>query len=69
MSRPESIPAMCRRGSSMAEQLGHGVAQRLVALVGAAERDLRHRVVQHPGADRVPLGVVRVEQARRVTSR
>ena len=34
------------------------------ALVGAAERDLRHRVVQHPGTDRMPFGVVRVEQAR-----
>ena len=46
-----------------AQQLGHGVAQRLAALVGAAERDLRHGVVQHPGADRVPFGVVGVEQA------
>ena len=63
MSRPEIIPAMRRRGSSMRQQLGHGVAEGLVALVGAAERDLRHGVVQHPGPDRVPFGVVGVEQA------
>ena len=53
---------MRRRGSSMAQQLGHGVAQGLVAIVGFGERDLRHRVVQHARADRVPFGVVGVEQ-------
>ena len=46
-----------------AQQLGHGVAEGLVAVVGLAERDLRHGVVQHPGADRMPFGVVRVEEA------
>jgi hypothetical protein len=34
-----------------------------VTVVGAAERDLRHGVVQHPGADRMPFGVVRVQEA------
>ena len=54
---------MRRRGSSMLEQFGHDVAEGLVTVVGAAERDLRHGVVQHPGADRMPFGVVGVEQA------
>ena len=51
------------RGESLtrlvhAQQLGHGVAQCLDAIVGAHERDLRHRVAQHAGSDRVALGVV-----------
>ena len=46
-----------------AQQFGHRVAERLVTVVGAAERDLRHRVVQHPGTDRMPFGVVGVQQA------
>lgn len=46
-----------------AKQLCHGVAQGLVAVVGAAERDLRHGVVQHPRTDRMPLGVVGVQEA------
>ena len=45
------------------EQLGHDVAERVVAVVGRGERDLRHGVVQHPGGDRVPFGVVGVEEA------
>ena len=58
------------RGESLArlvhlEQLGHGVAQRLGAVVRAAKRDLRHRVAQHARGDRVTLGVVGVEQAVR----
>ena len=48
-----------------AQQLGDGVAQGLDAVVRAAQRDLRHRVAQHAGADRVALGVVGVEQALR----
>ncbi len=46
-----------------AQQLGHGVAHRLDAIVGAHERDLRHRVAQHAGGDRVALGMVGVQQA------
>ena len=46
-----------------AQQFGHGVAESLVTVVGAAERDLRHGVVQHPGTDRMPFGVVGVEEA------
>ena len=46
-----------------AEQLRHGVAQRLMAGVVTGECDLRHRVVQHSGTDWVSFGVVRVEQA------
>ena len=34
-----------------------------VTPVGAAERALRHGVVQHSGTDRVPLGVVGVQEA------
>ena len=31
-------------------------------LAGAAERGLRHAVAQHAGSDRVPLGMVGIEQ-------
>ena len=46
-----------------AQELGHAVAQRLGAIVDARERDLRHRVAEHAGTDRVPLAVVGIEQA------
>jgi hypothetical protein len=46
-----------------AEQFGRDVAKGLVTVVGAAERDLRHRVVQHAGTDRMPFGVVGVQEA------
>jgi hypothetical protein len=45
-----------------AEQLGHGVAQGLVTIVGAAERDLCHGVAQDSGTGGVPFGVVGVQQ-------
>ena len=45
------------------QQLVHDVAEGLVAVAGRRERDLRHRVVQHAGADRMPFGVVGVQQA------
>ena len=63
MSRPESIAGDAPARLVHAQQLGHDVAQRLVAVVGGAERDLRHGVVQHPGTDRMPFGVVGVQQA------
>ena len=46
-----------------AQQFEHGVAEGPTALVGAAEGDLRHGVLQHPGTDRMPFGVVGVEEA------
>ena len=49
----------------MREQFGDGVAQGLGAVVRAAKRDLRHRVAQHAGSDRVALGVIRIEEAFR----
>ena len=45
------------------EQLGELGAERVVAVVGRGERDLRHRVLQHPGGDGVSFGVVRVQEA------
>jgi hypothetical protein len=33
--------------------------------MGAAKRDLRHRIPQHAGRDRVPLRVIGIEQAFR----
>ena len=48
-----------------AQQLGHGVARRLVAIVDAHERDLRHRVAQHAGSNRVTLGMVGIQEAFR----
>ena len=49
----------------MLEQLGNGIAQRPGAVVGAAKRDLRHRVAQHARGNRVALGVVGIEEAFR----
>ena len=46
-----------------AQQFGHGVAERLVTVVGPAERDLGHGVAQRPGADRMPFRMVGVEKA------
>ena len=46
-----------------AQEFGDGALQCLGALVGAAERDLRHRVLQHAGTDRVALGAVGVQEA------
>ena len=63
MSRPDIIPGESFARLVQAQQLGQRVAQRLGAIVDAHERDLRHRGAQHAGSDRVPLGVVRVEQA------
>lgn len=46
-----------------AQQFEHGVPERLAALVEAHQRHLRHRVLQHPGTDRMSFGVVGVQQA------
>ena len=59
---PEIIAAMRLRGSSMPSSSSM-VSRRAPALVGAAEGDLRHGVLQHPGTDRMPFGVVGVEEA------
>jgi hypothetical protein len=48
-----------------AEELGNDVAHGLDAVVRAAQRDLRHRVTQHAGSDRVALGMVGVQEALR----
>ena len=65
MSRPEIIPAMRRARLVHAQEFEHGVAEGLAALVGAGERDLRHGVTQHPGADRMAFGVEGVQEAFR----
>ncbi len=46
-----------------AEELGHGVAQGVGAVICAEQRDLRHRVAQHAGSDRVALGMVGIQEA------
>ena len=46
-----------------AQHFEHGVAEGPAALVDARERDLRHGVLQHPGTDRMPFGVVGVQEA------
>ncbi len=65
MSRPDIIAAKRLRGSSMPRSSDIDVAQGLGAVVCAAKRDLRHRVAQHAGGDRVALGVVGIEEAFR----
>ncbi len=47
------------------KQLGHQLAQSLVTGVAAIERGDRQSVAQDPRADRVPLGMVGIEQALR----
>ena len=47
------------------KELGHDVPQRRRAIVGAQERDLRHRHAQHARRDRVPLGMIGVEECLR----
>ena len=58
------------RGPSLARlvhlhQLGNGLAQRGRPFVAAAERRLRHGGLEHARPDRMPLGVVGIEQALR----
>ena len=65
MSRPEIIPAMRLRGSSMLSSSDMVSRRALVRSSGGCERDLRHGVLQHAGTDRMPFGVVGVEQALR----
>ena len=65
MSRPDIIAANRLRGSSMLSSSDTVSRKRLDAIVGAHERDLRHRIAQHAGSDRVALGVVGIEQAFR----
>ena len=47
------------------KELGDGVAQCLRTVIFATTNDRRHCVAQHAGSDRMPLGVVGVEQAFR----
>ena len=65
MSSPDSIAGDAPARLVHAQQLGDDVAQGVDAVVRRGERDLRHGVLQHPRADRMPLGVVGVQQAVR----
>ena len=69
MSSPVSIAAMCWRGSSMASSSAIVSRSAWWRSSVPLERDLRHRVLQHAGTDRMAFGVIRVEQARRATPR
>src|SRR5947207_7775640 len=51
-----------------AQQFGHGVAEGLVTVAGAAERDCRHGVVHHPGADRIDRKSTRLNSSHTVIS-
>ena len=46
-----------------AEELGNDLAHGFHVVVLAEQRDLRERVAQHAGGDRVALGVVGIQQA------
>ena len=63
MSSPETSPASCLRGSSMAASSETTLDEGLHALVLALERGLGHRVPKHAGGDRVALVVVGVQEA------
>ena len=54
---------MRRRGSSMLSSSAMVSRRAWWRSSGLAERDLRHGVAQHPGTDRMPFGVVGVEEA------
>ncbi len=45
------------------KQLGHALTQRLGTIVNAHQRDLRHRRAKHARADRMPLGMIRIQQS------
>ncbi len=62
MSRPDIIAANRLRGSSNPEELRNGIAQSVGAVICAEKRDLRHRIAQHAGSDRVPLGMVGIHE-------
>ncbi len=45
------------------QQIGHGLAQGVRPFIAASQRRLRHGAPEHARTDRVPLGLVRIEQA------
>src|SRR5256886_17689719 len=62
------VEARYHRGESPAglfhgEELGDDVAQCLDVVVAAQKCDLRDRVAQHAGGDRVALGMVGIQEA------
>ena len=65
MSRPDIIPANRLRGSSMPSSSDMVSRSASVRSSVRKERDLRHRVAQHAGSDRVALGMVGVQEAFR----
>jgi hypothetical protein len=58
---PGETRARLVHGQQLGQDAAHGVDPR----IGAGERGRRHRVLQDAGRDRVPLGVVAVQQALR----
>ena len=46
-----------------AQELGKDIAQGIRAVICAEQCNLGHRIAQHTSSDRVPLGMVRIEQA------
>ena len=65
MSSPDILRGHSSANLVQAEELGNDVSQGLRASIWSAKRDLRHRVAQHAGGDRVALGVVSIQQAFR----
>ena len=65
MSRPDILRGQSSARLVQPEELGNDVSQGLRAVIRALKRDMRHRVAQHAGGDRVALGVVGIQQAFR----
>ena len=73
MSRPKVVMNTQTRhlrshsfaGLVHAEKFRDEIAQRLRAIVRAAKRRLRHRVLQHACSNRVALGMIRIEETIR----
>ena len=55
-------PGDAAAGLVHAQLVEHGGAEGPAAVVGAGECDLGHGVLQHPGTDRMPFGVVAVQE-------
>ena len=63
MSRPDIIRGVPFAGLVHLEEIGDDLACGLGAIIPAHKRDLRQRVPQNPGSDRVTLGLIGVQQA------
>ena len=63
MSSPDIIPANHLRGPSMRSSSDMILAKAVMRSSRRRSGDLRHRIAQHAGSDRVALGMVGIQEA------